>query len=188
MTVQKQPPIGSEERLLQEQELDLISAIKGGDRHAFQKLYEQHCGRVYALCYRITADHSLAEDATQEVFIQVWRKIQSFREESKFSTWLHSVAVNTTLTSLRKNRSWVSRFVSLEQDDLIEPGVDMNTDDGNLDQYISRLPERARLVFVLHAVEGYRHEEIASKMNMAVGTSKSQYSRAKTLLREWVET
>ena len=185
--MQKQQVITAEERFLDKQELDLITATKKGDRHAFQQLYELHCGRVYALCYRITADQSLAEDATQEVFIQVWRKIRDFRAQSRFSTWLHSVTVNSTLAYMRKQKGWVSRFVSLEQHEISEPGAQMSTNDLNLDKYIARLPERARIVFVLRAVEGYRHEEIAKKLNMAVGTSKSQFSRARSLLREWIE-
>lgn len=186
--VQKQQVISAEDRCLDKQELDLIAATKQGDRHAFQQLYEKHCGRVYALCYRITADQGMAEDATQEVFIQVWRKIRDFRAESKFSTWLHSVAVNSTLAYMRKQKGWVSRFISLQQDTSAEQSTEMSTDDLNLDAYIARLPERARIVFVLRAVEGYRHEEIASKLNMAVGTSKSQFSRARSLLQEWLAT
>ncbi len=186
--MQKQQVISAEDRFLDKQERELINAAKTGDRHAFQQLYERHCGRVYALCYRITADRSMAEDATQEVFIQVWCKIQDFRAQSKFSTWLHAIAVNSTLACMRKQKTWLSRFVSLQQHEAQEPEIEMSTDDLSLDQYITRLPERARIVFVLRAVEGYRHEEIADRLNMAVGTSKSQYSRAKSLLREWIET
>ncbi len=188
VAVQKQTVITAGERFLDKQELDLIAAAKTGDRHAFQQLYERHCGRVYALCYRITADQALAEDATQEVFIQVWRKISDFRAESRFSTWLHSVAVNSTLAYMRKQKGWVSRFISLEDDVVPERDTGMSTDDLNLDRYIDRLPERARIVFVLRALEGYRHEEIASKLNMAVGTSKSQFSRARSLLQGWLKT
>ena len=186
--MQKQQVITAEDRFLDKQERDLISAAKTGDRHAFQQLYQRHCGRVYALCYRIAANRSLAEDATQEVFIQVWRKIQGFRAQSKFSTWLHAIAVNSTLACLRKQKTWLSHFVSLQHNEELEPAVEMSADELNLDKYIARLPERARIVFVLRAVEGYRHEEIAAKLNMAIGTSKSQYSRALSLLREWVET
>lgn len=184
--MQKQQVINAEDRFLDKHEQELITATKSGDRHAFKQLYEQHCGRVYALCYRITADRSLAEDATQEVFIQVWRKIQDFRSESKFSTWLHSVAVNSTLTYMRKQKGWVSRFVNLDDEMNTETSVEMTDNDQDLDKYIARLPERARIVFVLRAVEGYRHEEIAHKLNMAVGTSKSQFNRARTLLQGWL--
>ncbi|MCZ6526554.1 MAG: sigma-70 family RNA polymerase sigma factor [Gammaproteobacteria bacterium] len=186
--MQKQQVIAAGDRFLDKQELELIAATKKGDRHAFQQLYERHSGRVYALCYRITADQGLAEDATQEVFIQVWRKIGDFRAQSKFSTWLHSVAVNSTLAYMRKQKGWVSRFISLEDDAVPEQSTEMSTDNLNLDRYIARLPERARIVFVLRAVEGYRHEEIASKLNMAVGTSKSQFYRAKSLLQGWLES
>ncbi len=184
--MQRKRVINAEDRFLDKQEQELIAATKKGDRHAFQQLYEQHCGRVYALCYRITADRSLAEDATQEVFIQVWRKIQSFRSESKFSTWLHSVTVNSTLAYIRKQKGWGSRFVNLDNDTETEASVEMTGSEHDLDKHIARLPERARIVFVLRAVEGYRHEEIANKLNMAVGTSKSQFNRAKTLLQGWL--
>jgi RNA polymerase sigma-70 factor (ECF subfamily) len=178
--------INAKDRFLDEQEQDLIAAAKKGDRQAFQQLYEQHCGRVYAICYRLTADRSLAEDATQEVFIQVWRKIQDFRSESKFSTWLYSVSVNSTLSYMRKQKGWTSRFVNLDKDEETEASVEMSGSEHDLDKYIARLPERARIVFVLRAVEGYRHEEIANKLNMAVGTSKSQFNRARTLLQGWL--
>ena len=130
----------------------------------------------------------MAEDASQEVFIQVWRKIGSFRHDSRFSTWLHSIAINTSLGTLRKNKSWLSRVVSIDDEPTSEPTTDIDADEHGLDYHIARLPERARIVFVLRALEGYRHEEIAEKMNMAVGTSKSQYARARGLLQEWIET
>ena len=186
--MQEQQLNANEDRFMGKQELDLIAAVKNGDRHAFHQLYQQHCGRVYALCYRLTGEKSLAEDASQEVFIQVWHKIGEFKGQSKFSTWLHSVAVNVTLSHMRKQKGWLSRFRNVDTDNELEQSTEMKTDDFNLDRYIARLPERARIVFVLHAVEGYRHEEIASKLNMAVGTSKSQFHRSKALLKEWIES
>ena len=184
----KKQVISAEDRFQDQQESELIKAVKQGDRNAFQQLYESHCGRVYALCYRITGQVGMAEDASQEVFIQVWRKIGDFRHDSRFSTWLHSIALNTALAALRKNKGWLSRVVSMDEEPVPEESSTDDTDENNLDHHIARLPERARIVFILRALEGYRHEEIAAKMNMAVGTSKSQYARARGLLQEWIET
>ncbi len=89
-----------------QQEKALISAAKLGDKAAFKKLYELHVGRVYGLCFRLCADKSLAEDATQEVFVQLWQKLANFDGNSQFSTWLHSVTSNVTISYLRKQRGW----------------------------------------------------------------------------------
>ncbi len=129
------------------------------------------------------ADKDSAEDVCQEVFVQLWQKISNFRGESKFSTWLHSVATNIVLGHIRKNKSWIQRVFSIE-DQTIEVATVEMPDCSNLDKKIQTLPERARLVFVLFAIEGYRHEEIANMLGMAVGTSKAQYHRARGLLRE----
>jgi RNA polymerase sigma-70 factor (ECF subfamily) len=170
-----------------------IAQAKQGSQEAFYHLYEAYHKRMYALCWRMLADKDSAEDVTQEVFVVLWQKINNFRGESKFSTWLHSVATNVVLGHLRKQKNWLQRVFSIEdqsakQQSLSEESVELS--DGfvldELDRQISRLPERARLVFVLFAVEGYRHEEIATMLKMAVGSSKSQYHRARTLLQEWL--
>lgn len=165
-----------------------IEQAKQGSQSAFYKLYQKHHKSIYALCWRMLADKDSAEDVCQEVFVVLWQKINNFRGESKFSTWLHSVATNVVLGHLRKHKNWLQRVFSIEEQgsSVIEPSVAL-TDDSTLsvlDKHIARLPERARLVFVLFAVEGYRHEEIAKMLKMAVGSSKSQYHRAKALLKE----
>lgn len=170
----------------QAQELALVNAVKNGDKQAYRELYDRHVGRVYALCYRLTADKSLAEDATQEVFIQLWSKIANFRGQSKFSTWLHSVASNVTVSYIRKQKGWWQRMFNIEDAGLDEKPDDGSPDSIDLEEYILRLPERARMVFVLHAVEGFRHEEIADMLDMAVGSSKAQFHRAKQLITEWM--
>ncbi|MGB1262074.1 MAG: RNA polymerase sigma factor [Cognaticolwellia sp.] len=165
-----------------------IAQAQQGDQQAFQQLYESHHRRIYALCWRMMADKDSAEDACQEVFVQLWQKISNFRGESKFSTWLHSVASNIVLGHIRKNKTWIQRIFSIEEKAIkaqaVEDAVEDMPDCSNLDKKIQQLPERARLVFVLFALEGYRHEEIANMLDMAVGTSKAQYHRAKSLLRE----
>ena len=166
--------------------LSLVEAVKQGDRQAYHKLYQMHLGQVYALCYRLTADRALAEDATQEVFIQLWRKLDNYRGDAKFSTWLHSVTSNVCVSYMRKQRGWWQRMFNLESADAVHEVAEGSAGDVDLDTYIRRLPERARMVFVLHAVEGYRHEEIAQLLDMAVGSSKAQFHRAKQLLSEWM--
>lgn len=164
----------------------LVAAVKGGDRDAYRQLYQQHVGRVYALCLRLTGERTLAEDATQEVFIQLWRKLHNYRGDSKFSTWLHAVATHVCISYLRKQKGWIRRVFNIEDTDAINHVAEASSAEVDLDAFVRRLPERARLVFVLHAIEGYRHEEIADMTGMAVGSSKAQFHRAKQLLQEWM--
>ncbi|MEG3765930.1 RNA polymerase sigma factor [Alteromonas sp. 14N.309.X.WAT.G.H12] len=167
-------------------EADVIARACKGDTDAYRNLYDIHVGRVYALCLRLTGEQGLAEDATQEVFIQVWRKLQNFSGESQFSTWLYRVSVNVTISYQRKQKNWLQRMFNIEEaggGQMVAPSCSSEVD---LDALICKLPERARWVFVLHGIEGYRHEEIATMLNMAVGTSKAQYHRARQLLQGWM--
>ncbi|MGB3725864.1 MAG: RNA polymerase sigma factor [Glaciecola sp.] len=164
-----------------------IAAAQAQDKAAFKALYNAYLPKIYGLCFRLCADKSQAEDATQEVFIQLWRKIGNFKGDSKFSTWLHSVATNVTISYIRKQRGWWQNMMNIE-DTGIEPFEDTQGDAGSdLEKLIMRLPQRARWVFVLHAIEGYRHNQIAEMLDMAVGTSKAQYHRARHLLEEWMD-
>ena len=167
-------------------ECDVIAAAQQGDKLAYKKLYDAHIGRVYALCLRLTGERTMAEDATQEVFIQLWNKLSNFNGQSKFSTWLHSVTSNITISYIRKQKGWFQRTFNIEESAAHDQQIDTSADSVSLDDYVLRLPERARHVFVLHAIEGYRHEEIADLLNMAVGSSKAQFHRAKQLLTEWM--
>ena len=180
-------PLVASPELVEEQVI--ISRAQQGDQLAFYQLYQKYHRKVYAICWRMLADKDSAEDVCQEVFVQLWQKISNFRGESKFSTWLHSVTSNIVLGHLRKHKNWLQRIFSIEDQTIQDVAIEMDdtSDLTVLDQHIARLPERARLVFVLFAVEGYRHEEISKMLDMAVGTSKAQYHRAKSLLREWVE-
>lgn len=182
----KSSVIDAAERFVVDQDLEFVRKAQQGDPQAFHQLYELHHKRVYALCWRMLANKESAEDLCQEVFVQLWQKISNFRGDSKFSTWLHSVATNIVLGHLRKQKSWIQRVFSIE-DQLVEEKAKPMADHAELsmlDQKIQALPERARIVFVLFAIEGYRHEEIAKMMKMAVGSSKAQYHRAKNLLKE----
>ncbi|MFY8327685.1 RNA polymerase sigma factor [Pseudoalteromonas sp. ZZD1] len=165
----------------------LIEKVKSGDQQAYATLYAMHVKRVYGLCLRLLADREHAEDATQEVFVQLWHKIASFEGQSQFSTWLHSVTSNIAISYLRKHKNWLQKVVSFEQSGMDEQSAADCQGLNGLDKLVLRLPERARMVFVLHAIEGYRHEEIATMLDMAVGSSKSQYHRARQLLKEWYE-
>lgn len=178
--------VAAEHKFAEKGELDLIRAVQDGDRRAYQKLYQQYVGQVYGLCFRLTGEKMLAEDATQEVFIQLWRKIGNYAGDSKFSTWLHSVTSNITISYIRKQRGWLQRMFNIEDSEAMHATVEDSSDTVDLDSYIQRLPERARIVFVLHAIEGYRHEDIASMTKMAVGSSKAQFHRAKQLIKEWM--
>lgn len=170
-----------------DEEATLIARVIQGDQQAFAKLYQTHYRRVYALCLRLCANESLAEEAMQEVFIQLWHKISGFDGKAKFSTWLHSVTSNIAISYLRKQTNWLKKVVSIEEPGMPEQEIAACEGVGGLDKLILRLPEKARLVFVLYAVEGYRHEEIGQMLNMAVGSSKAQYHRARNLLQEWYE-
>ncbi|MCG7536727.1 RNA polymerase sigma factor [Pseudoalteromonas sp. OOF1S-7] len=165
----------------------LVLRAQQGDQTAFEQLYQQCYRRVYGLCLRLLADQAHAEDATQEVFVQLWHKIAQFQGQSKFTTWLHSVTSNVAISYLRKQKNWLQKVVSLEDGGMEQAEIMQCQSLNGLDKLILRLPERARLVFVLHAVEGYRHEEVAGMLNMAVGSSKSQFHRARKLLQEWYD-
>ena len=183
-------PVGdSKVHYLKDNEKAMLALIRQKDQAAFRQLYETYASRIHALCLRLTGNPAMAEEATQEVFIQVWRKIDTFSGNSSLYTWLHSVASNTTISYLRNQKSWLKQVVSRDDEDAVMPeetwvaGPDL----GRLDRMIMRLPQRARMVFVLHAIEGYRHEDIAKKLKTSTGTSKAQFHRARNLMREWLD-
>jgi RNA polymerase sigma-70 factor (ECF subfamily) len=163
----------------------LLRLAQQGDVRAYQCLYDMYVKRVYSLAYRLTADAALAEDATQEVFIQVWQKLDKFQHNSKFSTWLYSVTSNVTISYMRKQKGWLKRIFSSDGMSIPETGeADTHVE---LDRFILRLPEQTRVVFVLHALQGLRHEDIATQLKIAVGTSKAQFHRAKGMLEEMID-
>ena len=166
-------------------EADLVRRAADGDVASYETLYRKHVGRIHALCLRMARDRSEAEDLTQETFVRVWEGLGSFRGESEFSTWLHRVAVNVVVTELRRRGRWRERFVAQEADDVavarpaFSPGGDVD-----LEHAIATLSPQARLVFLLHDVEGWKHGEISERTGLAVGTSKAHLHRARRLLRE----
>jgi len=175
-------------------EAEAIERAKLGDADAFQALYDRHKRRVYSLCLRMTANTAEAEDLAQEAFLQLYRKIATFRGESAFSTWLHRLSVNVVLMHLRKKGLPV---VSLEEttqggeDDT--PKKDFGAEDlalaGSIDRLqlqraVDDLPPGYRTIFVLHDVEGYEHNEIAQIVGCSIGNSKSQLHKARMKLRD----
>jgi RNA polymerase sigma-70 factor (ECF subfamily) len=161
-------------------EAGLVAAARGGDLRAFESLYRALSPTVYGLCLRLVRDPAEAQDCLQETFVRAWRRLAEFRGESRLATWLHRIAVNEALT--RKRRA------AMEQRHLsaVDPGKRYVTNDPatlqDVERAIAKLPERARAVFVLHAVHGYAHEEVASMLAVTVGTSKTQLHRARRLL------
>lgn len=148
-------------------------------------LYRQNVGRVHALCLRMARDRSEAEELTQETFVRVWERLGSFRGDSAFSTWLHRVTVNVVIAELRRRGRWRERLAAREDDEVgaAKPGFSEGGD-LDLERAIAGLSPQARLVFLLHDVEGYKHGEIAELTGLAVGTSKAHLHRARLLLRE----
>ena len=167
----------------------LAIAAGGGDMEAFEQLYTRHNRRVYSLCLRMMQNVAEAEDMAQEVFIQLFRKIGSFRGESAFTTWLHRLTVNQVLMHFRKRSVKVERTTEEGETPVqIVRGTEnpdrMRVIDRiSLDHALKQLPPGYRSVFVLHDIEGHEHEEIAKILGVAVGTSKSQLHKARMKLR-----
>ncbi|GLP95160.1 RNA polymerase sigma factor [Paraferrimonas sedimenticola] len=170
----------------EEQQNEWIQAAQRGDVQAFQSLYRVHLGRIYALCYRLAGDADLAQDFCQDAFIRIWQKLSMFNGESRFSTWAHRLTVNLCLNKLKAQKTWWQRFVPMDSAPEAQASVDPNTFNG-VDKLLPKLPQQARVVFVLHAVEGYKHTEVAQMLNIQEGTSKAQYHRARKLLQEMLK-
>ena len=166
----------------------LVDLARTGDRGAFGKLYLRHRDRIHALLWRLAGgDHALAEDLLQESFVRAWRKLDSFRGDARFGTWLHRLSVNVALsdrrTRLRKAEKETGMDEAVERTATGARDVTMDKH-MDLEQAIAKLPERARTVLVLFDVEGLTHAEIASATGMAEGSSKAQLHRARKLVRE----
>ncbi len=164
---------------------DDVHAAAAGDRQAFQRLYRLHVGRVYGAVYRLAGyDHARAEDLTQDAFVRAWQKLAGFRHESAFGTWLYRLAVNVALMDIRARSADPVNMMT--EDDVPDHGETpfCAAEREELERAIGKLPPRARAVLVLHDIEGWRHEDIAAELGMAVGSSKAQLHRARGLLRK----
>lgn len=162
-------------------EQQLVDRARAGDTAAFEELYRAHADRVRALCTRMTADPGLGDDLCQRTFVRAWQQLHAFRGDSAWGTWLHRIAVTQVLMEQRSSGRRQGRVLAL-------PRPERTTTDRagmllDLERALTRLPERARAVFVLHDVEGHRHAEVADLLGITVGTSKAQLHRARRLLR-----
>lgn len=165
---------------------DAVRRAAAGDVRAFEALYRRHVGRVFGAIRRLVGGvEARAEELTQEAFVRAWQKLESFRFQSLFGTWLYRLAVNTALMELRSRVGAEDREDALE-DDVQLPVVDTRRRQEqrvDLEAAIATLPPRARAVLILHDVEGWRHQDIGEELGMAVGSSKAQLHRARGLLR-----
>lgn len=161
---------------------DAVRLAQAGDPDAFEAVYREHAGRVYALCLRMSGDAVRARELLQDVFVRAWEKLGGYRGEAAFGTWLHRLAVNVVLARWRAE----GRQGLEELDDDAEFGVRSSGIEERLDleQAIARLPAGCRQVLILHDVEGYEHGEVGKLMGIAAGTSKAHLFRARRLLRE----
>lgn len=162
----------------------VVQRAARGDKRAFERIYRAHCGRVHALCLRMTRDTTMAEDCTQETFINAWRALQTFETRSSLGTWLHRIAVNAVLA---RRRRAMAPIVDLS-DDVDESELDWTFDTPveveEIEAAVGSLPEGARDVLILSGICGYSHGEVAKMLGIAEGTCKAQLHRARGLLRE----
>jgi RNA polymerase sigma-70 factor (ECF subfamily) len=177
---------------------NVVRMAQQGDVAAFERIYRLHSRKVYTLCLRMVSDRSEAEDLTQDVFLQLFRKINTFRGESAFSTWLHRMSVNIVLLRFRKKsppEKSLETITNPEQGSSAEArefgGPDLRlkgaVDRIALETAINELPPGYKAMFILHDVQGYNHDEIAEIFGCSAGNSKSQVHKARTRLRELLQ-
>jgi RNA polymerase sigma-70 factor (ECF subfamily) len=176
------------ERVPAHYETNDVQRAAAGDHAAFERLYRDHVGRIHALCVRMVDEQS-AEDLTQEVFIRAWQKLDTFKGQSQFGTWLHRLTVNHVLSRRETQRKREARNAG--GDSLLArvtaPSRRSSGHAIDIEGAIGKLPNRAREVFVLYDVEGYSHDEIAENLGVSSGTSKSQLHRARMLMRKHLD-
>ena len=172
-------------------EASLAARAREGDARAFEGLYHATSAHIFALCLRMCGDRDLARELAHDAYVRAWEKLPGFRGDAAFSTWLHRLTVNVVLERQRRDRRrQVHERGGYDEEDDLAPPVRAHRDDVgtrlDLDAAIARLPTNARTVFVLHEVEGYRHEEIAVAMDIAEGTVRAHLHRARRLLMEYL--
>ncbi len=169
------------------EEKDLVERAQDGDSGAFEQLYRDNVDRIYGLCLRMVGDVNRAQEITQDVFVRAWHKLETFQGRSAFPSWLHRLAVNVVLGAERKRRRSLRLFVN-ETPEAVEPRDTENAAQPDvtldLERALLTLSPQARLVFVLHEVQGHHHKEISTMTGMAEGTSKAHLHRARRLLKE----
>jgi RNA polymerase sigma-70 factor (ECF subfamily) len=163
---------------------DCIARAQRSDAGAFESLYRMHIDKVYGLCLRMTGNVAEAEDCAQDAFIQAWNKLDKFRGDSTFATWLHRIAVNSVLGRMRKSQRERDRIQIATEESTSPASVGDTGELRDLSDAVDRLPEGARHIFVLYAIYGYSHEEASGMLGIAPGTSKAQLHRARRLLAQ----
>ncbi len=190
--------VAREKNIAELPEAEAIRLAQQGDAAAFERIYRLHSRRVYALCLRMVGNPAEAEDLMQEAFLQLFRKIQTFRGESAFSTWLHRMSVNVVLMKLRKKtlpETSLDEFTEPDEETggpkrdvgAADPRMLGSVDRVNLERAVDQLPPGYKQIFVLHDVQGYEHNEIAEIMGCSIGNSKSQLHKARMRLRELLQ-
>ena len=170
-------------------ESHLVARCQAGDVEAFETLYKQHAGRIYSLASRMAGSLDEGEDLLQEIFLQAYRKLGTFKGDASVGTWLYRLALNHCLDFVRSRRAKMERVTeALDADGSIEPAAASDTPVARIDMQraIERLPEGCREVFVLHDIEGFDHKEVAGMLGIAEGTSKSQVFKARMKLRSYL--
>ena len=167
------------------QETELIERVRAGDMAAARQLYDAHIGAVHRLAMRMTGDEAMADDATQVAFIRAFRSLGRFRGDASFGTWVHRITVSATLNLIKGRKRWNARSAELDAASEViahaaEPDVLLKE---RLHRAIDALPEIYRIVFVLHVIEGFNHEEIGGRLGIPIGTSKARLSAARSKLR-----
>ncbi len=181
------PPLRIESAASDPSEAADVALAAAGDSQAFERLYRRHVARVHALMRRMVGGETDAEEATQDAFVRAWERLGTFRGEAAFGTWLHRLAVNVALNWRKAAGRARTRFDDEASPELLPGRRETGAERMDLEAAIGRLPPGARQVFVLHDVEGFRHEEIATLMGVTEGTTKAQLHRARSLLRGHLE-
>jgi RNA polymerase sigma-70 factor (ECF subfamily) len=164
-----------------------VALAAAGDQRAFERLYRQHVSRIHSLVRRMVGGEGDADELTQDVFVRAWQRLSTFRGEAAFGTWLHRLAVNLVL-NWQKGESRGRKLFDADSDPDQSPARRVAGDQAmDLEDALKRLPPGARQVLVLHDVEGFRHEEIASLLGVTTGTTKAQLHRARMLMRGYLE-
>jgi RNA polymerase sigma-70 factor (ECF subfamily) len=183
----KQPPSSDSSLTHADSERADVALAAAGDTQAFERLYRLHVTRIHGLVRRMVGGDGEPDELVQDAFVRAWERLSTFRGEAAFGTWLHRLAVNVVL-NWQKGEGRSRRRIDDAADPDREPGRRVRPEHGlDLEAAVRRLPPGARQVFVLHDVEGYRHEEIGQLLGVTSGTSKAQLHRARMLLRDYLE-
>ena len=176
---------------MQHDENQLVIRSLNGDRTAYEKLYRANVGKIYALCLRMCGQKELAEDLAQESFIRAWQKLDSFRGDSKFSSWLYRLTSNVVIGHMRSANKWQLEQYdeAIHEKNLSETGKAdvVNAHQADIEKALLSLPDKARVVLIMHDYLGYKHTEISEITGMAIGTSKTHLHRAKAQLKAQAE-